>query len=162
MLAKLSPPLEVLGVMIDNFALSQIAFNTSVSVHRYIMEHGMWDVSVFIKDLTQQCVPNNYAVLQLYDAYGFKGIMVATNLDLASKLLTFPGPRKKVFYIWDLEWFTRPMSYREMKDIYLNPQLDIICRSEEHASVFEKIWNRKPKAVIPNFEIQDLIGELSA
>jgi hypothetical protein len=158
MLAKLSTPLEMVGIMIDSFGLSQLAFTASLSTHRYILEHGSWDVTLFIKDLAPQCVPTNFAIMQLYDGFGYKGALVATNLDLASKLLTFPGPRKKIFYVWDLEWFTRQMGYSAMKNIYLNDKLSIICRSQEHANVFEKVWHRKPDAVVPNLELNELIG----
>jgi hypothetical protein len=158
MLANLKPPVEVMGVLVDNLGLSQIAFTTATAIHRYIHEHGEWDISVFIKDLEAHCTPCNFSIMQLYNGYGFNGTLVATNLDLANKLISFPGQKRKVFYMWDMEWFRRPISHNLLNDIYNNPILDIVCRSDEHAKYFESAWGRKVKGVVPNFNIKELIG----
>lgn len=157
MLSNLERPLEVVGIMVDDLSLNQLAFNVIENTHKYIAFDGKWDVCVFIRDLTPHCLPCHFSIMQFYHAYGYNGNLVATSLDSANKLITFPAEKRKFFYMWDMEWFRRPFPHKAMKHIYLNDELELIARNEEQAAWFTKAWGREVSHIVEDADVSKFI-----
>jgi len=95
--------------------------------------------------------------MHLANSWGQEGTCVATNAYLADKLLNTPGPSRRLFYLWDLEWLRghRVKSYESYLGVYTNPELEIVCRSETHREIFENNFNRKVDFVLRDNSIQE-------
>jgi hypothetical protein len=79
--------------------------------------------------------------------------VVATTAAGARRLARFPGPRARLFLVWDLEW-TRPgvRPYRDQWAAYGDPALTLLARSEDHARTVRSCWNR-PAHVVGDLDL---------
>jgi hypothetical protein len=96
--------------------------------------------------------------MNLNEAWEYDGLVVATSLSTAEKALIFPAPKRRLFYVWDMEWMRagdRDFDY--FQSIYGNPKLDLIARSDTYAKIIERCWNRPVKAVVENCDVGELI-----
>lgn len=91
-----------------------------------------------------------FAVMNATEAYDFRGVAVATDLATASALLRCPGPYRKFFYVWDLEWVRGGGApYEAMARLYRDPSLPPVARGDSHRRVIEACWNTRVAAVVP-------------
>ena len=59
--------------------------------------------------------------------------------------------------MYDLEWYANAsFNYNDFEKIYRNQNLEIIAENEEYANIFTKCWNRKPCAVIPEIDLNQI------
>ena len=98
-----------------------------------------------------------FALMQHSEVWNFEGPVIATDLYTAATLVQCPRPHPKFFYVWDLEWMFIPhFQFKPLHDIYCNPNINIIVRSQQHADIFEQCW-RKPNHIIRDFNYHDII-----
>ena len=98
--------------------------------------------------------------MQISEAWGHKGPVIATSFSTAYKLIGFPN-KKKIFYIWDLEWIRAKQSgikeYEKYIDVYTDSSLELIARSEPHKQAIENAFNRKVNHVVSDFNIDKIL-----
>lgn len=142
-----------LGVIVDNLGPNQLAYN--------VIKAGNFlkgcDYIVFYENFLKPCIPTNFATMQMFEAWGYDGTMIATNLSSASQLSNFPLVKHRYFYIWDLEWLRmKEKHFRPLAEVYRNPNLILIARSENHKNVIETCWNVKVAGIVDDFEMSQL------
>jgi hypothetical protein len=129
---------------------SQLAYRVIRGANQ-LTEQGH-DVLAFFEQVTLPCVPCRFATMHLCEGLGYRGTVVATSLRTAAKLLTFPSPARRLFYVWDLEWLRRKETYQHFFSLYGNPQLELAARSAEQARVISEAWGRDVR-VVPETEL---------
>lgn len=140
-----------IGILVDKIDASQQSFYLIKNINK-ICEDPFLDIIVFYKEWILPPVTPHFAVMNEKQAWSYDAPIFATSLVTAEKLLSFPVPTKKFFYIWDLEWIDlENYSYNNVYNIYCNPGLELIARSDYHKEIIEKVWNRKVHAVIEDF-----------
>lgn len=146
-----------LGVLLNDLGPSQVSYLFIRNTANWLGSHSSHDVIGFYADQVSPCIPINFSVMQMNEAWDFHGRLIATNLQTARRCLGFPGTRDRWFYVWDLEWL-RPgqRNYRDLAQVYRNPNLKLIARSEDHRVAIEDAWNRSVEAVIPDFNMERL------
>ncbi len=148
------------GVAVTNLGPTQLNYFLIQNTNRLLAERHDVDLIVFYENLHNPCLTMNFGSMQLTEAWGYDGTLIATTLSTASKILQFPGPSRKLFYVWDLEWLRmREKSFSELRSIYANPRLQLIARSDEHARVLEACWNTPILGVVEDFNINNIINE---
>lgn len=132
-------------------AASELSYNI---LNRSMESHvDEFDVTVFWVYLNKGCVNSLCSNHHISDGYYWDGPMIATCLETAHKLLNFPTCPFKMFFIEDLEWLRMPQkNYHELEQIYRNPSLTLLCRSDDHKKVIENAWNVKVEKVIHNYD----------
>ncbi len=117
------------------------------------------DLIAFFQNLGQpwrMIVP--FASMNIAEAFTFDGVAIATSLDTAERVGHFPGPRLRYFYAWDLEWLRATgRTFEQHSNVYSNRNLPILARSDEHARLIERCWNRPVRAVIENCDLSALL-----
>jgi hypothetical protein len=105
----------------------------------------------------------NIGMMQDIEAWDYKGIVIATDIPTLKKLLNCPCPTHKFLYIWDFEWMTMDIqNFSELKNYYLNPEVELIVRTQEHFDIIAKVW-KKPFMVIEDFNkegIRELLNKV--
>lgn len=141
-----------IGIMLDNIGPNQLA-HYMISSGNAILEKNSQklDLVAFINQTVHPCAIPNFATMNASEAYDYKGNLIATSLSTAIKMLKCPGTRNKFFYVWDLEW-TRPQinqgkNFAVLKDIYNNPNIQLISRSANHDKIIELCW-KKPLGIV--------------
>lgn len=138
-----------IGIMLDNIGPNQLAHYMINSGNAVLENYSQkLDLVAFTQQTVHPCALPNFATMNMSEAYDYKGHLVATDLSTVTKLLKCPGTRKKFFYVWDLEW-TRPQNknFAVLKEIYNNPSIELISRSENHDKIIELCW-RKPIGIV--------------
>ena len=149
-----------LGVLLDSVGSGQKSISTILSlnkVSKYTEEY--WDAIVFYLEFNRTLFNPKFALMNMSEIYGFTGVGVATDLKTAEILCRSFGPTKKYFYIWDLEWTLIQHDYERISKIYLNPELELIARSQDHAKEISRCW-KEPFAIIENFHHEKLINTI--
>jgi hypothetical protein len=141
-----------LGISLDNLGPSQLAYAVLSQANRLVTERSDVDVTVFYETLARPCITPRFAHMQMAEAYGFDGPVVATSLSSAGKLLRMPACPKKLFLVWDLEWLRKPHAYENLKTVYCHSELTLLARGEDHAKAISDCWNR-PVAVVGDFDL---------
>lgn len=146
-----------ISFLLNNLGHNQLAFNAIQASNDAIRANDELDVVLYYENLTRPCMGHGFMISNVLDAWTNSGVVVATSLSNASKLLSFPNAQRKLFYVYDLEWtLMQQKSYEELARIYQNPMIELIARSHNHKQVLEKLWNR-PVRVIENFNVKEFL-----
>ena len=90
--------------------------------------------------------------LQTLRVYDFKETIVATDITTAMLASTLMLPKKKYYYITGLEWVGhKPLVYQELKEIYLNEELDLIVSNESDYRIIKNLF-KEPKFIVKNWD----------
>jgi hypothetical protein len=147
-----------LGIVVNNLGPSQMNFDIIRQTNGFLSASALADVIVFYENLQRPCLPMSFACMQVAEAWGFDGALIATNLSTAEKVLRCPSSRKRLFYLWDLEWLRlQQKHYRSLQATYAHPDLTLITRNEDHKKVVENAWNVRVAATIDDFDIASLM-----
>ena len=93
------------------------------------------------------------ANLRVYD---FKETIVATDITTAMLASTLMLPKKKYYYITGLEWVGhKPLVYQELKEIYLNEELDLIVSNESDYRIIKNLF-KEPKFIVKNWDFSEI------
>ncbi len=149
--------MKTLGIMLSHLGTSQLAFYAINNANKTLLENGQ-DVLIFYELPAPSCVNLECGLMQTQEAWNFDGPLIAPNLNLASKLIGFPGTKQKFFYVWDLEWLRIPnKDFVTLSTIYRSPLLKLIARSSEHAKLINKAWNVDIAGIVPNYNIHAML-----
>jgi hypothetical protein len=150
-----------LGIMVNDLSGSQQGFYL-INYMNYAVNQGH-EVTVFYEIPSIPCVSIGFGIMQIHEAFSYDAPVIASNINLACKLASFPGPSEKFFYLWDLEWLRMPQKqYSMLQSIYRNPAYKLIARSKEHASVIESCWNVPVAGIVENFNIEHIVRMINA
>lgn len=138
------------GLCLNNLGSSQLAAEAIAWADKACASGH--SATLFYECVEKPCLPLSFMVTNLADAWGFGGVLIATDLSTAAKVAGFPSAEKKIFHVWDLEWVRRPGQYRELQSVYGDPRLLLTARSAEHAALISEAWNR-PVAVAGRIEL---------
>jgi hypothetical protein len=147
-----------LGFLLSHFGQNQAAYEFIHNANLFIdggCAKGV-DIIAFVNNQARPILHPVFASMNINEAFDFNGHVIATNIATAEKMLHFPGPKRRYFYVWDLEWM-RPntqRSFDELSELYTNPRLTLVARHRDHAAVIERCWNCKVSAVIPGFDVE--------
>lgn len=135
--------------MVDSLDPSELVTRITLSS---LEKHDL-DVILFFERIARAATPHLCSNMHSYEAYGFNGPTIATNLKTAFKLIRFPSPKPKFFFVNDLEWLHMDVkNYEILEPIYRNNELSIIARSNDHAKLIENCWNIKVDHVVENYD----------
>jgi hypothetical protein len=146
-----------LGFLVSSLGRSQMAYHLlhEGSV-RLGPERGL-DVVVFQQNMDVTWATPTFAVMNICEAYDFRGVAVATDVATARSLTRFPGPSGRLFYVWDLEWMRgEPADYDALAAAYRDERVSLVARSPSHARLIEECWNRAPCGIAENFNLLSL------
>ncbi len=147
-----------LGIAVKNLGPHQLAYYAIKNINLYCRDRCDMDCILFYENQSRPCLPMNFATMQIFESYCYDGIMVATCLSTADKVIKSPGNKKRFFYVWDLEWIRfANKHFNVLHGIYAHPSIQLIARSESHKKLIEDCWNVKVKGVVDDLNIESLI-----
>lgn len=135
-----------LGIIVQQLGTNQIGY--SLNTEGSQLEDNM---VVFYNEVDILTSPPKFAMMQTVHLRGFKGILIATDLESAYTMKEIPTNYNKFLYVWNLEWLYQQYIYEYLAEIYLDPSINLIARSTAHANLLSLYW-KKPKYVIKDFE----------
>lgn len=144
---------EKLGIIVNNLGPNQLAYYLINTGNKFVND-GEKDLTLFFHDLMPECANPLFGIMNLAEVYSYNGPVVATNINNASRLLEYPGPSKKVFYVWDLEWLRMPnKQYEQLNDVY--GKIPLIARSKRHYDILSNAW-QQPIGIVEDADVNKL------
>jgi hypothetical protein len=150
--------MKKIGFLVNNLGSCQLAYYLIRNTNKYLESNYLDDVIAFYENISKPCIPMNFAAMQIYEAWNYNGDLIATNIETASKLLSFPSRGKKIFYIWDLEWIRLTSKYfSQMRYLYQNEKLILWARGNTHKELIEDCWNVNVAGVVDDFNMKQIV-----
>lgn len=149
-----------LGFIVPDLGLSHRSYALTNAINKFYEQGDNvdTDISVFCENRVEPRVEPSFATFNVTDAYGYAGSMIATSLNTAKKILSFPQLTHRVLYLWDLEWINdETRDFKIFADVYQSRKLEIVTRSEEYKYIFEKVWNKDVSDVVADFNLEALM-----
>jgi hypothetical protein len=143
-----------IGFLVTSMGSTQLAYHILREAPAVLGVVPQLDILAFVQNVSKPWTIPPFALLNISEAFGFDGVAVATDLNTARKMRSFPGPRRRYFYAWDLEWVHSPgLDHEGLAEIYADVTLPIVARSEPHARVIERCWGRPVRAVVEHCDM---------
>jgi hypothetical protein len=138
-----------ISYLVRDFGASQLSYYLTKNINELGKTAPYISNTIFYETMHRNCLRPNFSIMQLSEAWGQDGLVIATNINLAHKLLDFPCSGHKAFYVWDLEWTrgNRRRPHEFYSKAINHPDIDIIARNKYHASVIENCFNRTVKFI---------------
>ena len=146
-----------LGIAISSLGHSQLSYRIIKEVNDFMLKRYDIPISVFYQNLERPLGKLLTGYFNITESWLFAGTVIATNHSTASKLLTIIGPKRKIYYVQDLDFLNRTLDYSMFTNIFWNDNLDIICRAESHKKVIENNFNKKVLGVVDKFRLSELL-----
>lgn len=138
------------GFLVQKLGLSQQAYKLCESVNALVSQHDV-DTIVFHDEWDIIPIRPSFMLLQKQHMWSYNGAVVATDIRSAEQLLGSPGPKRKYFYVWNLEWlYLGSFKNSQLANVYQNKDMELIARSPYHANIISKCW-KKPSFIIEDF-----------
>jgi hypothetical protein len=139
-----------LGIIVSSMGKNQLAY--------HISRAKADDFVVFYENLAKPWCILPFSIMNVSEAYDFRGPVVATTLIAAERLLKFPGPTRRYLYVWDLEWIRETgMTYEELSAVYNNKKIELIVRNQCYFDIVEDCWNRTPVGIVDYCDVGELM-----
>ncbi len=148
-----------LSFLVPNTGASQMSFYLIHELNNLAKTNPSIDSIVFYENRHKNCLPTNFATMEISEAWSKRDNLISCSFSCAKKMIKFPC-KKKLFYVWDLEWIRNTyylQEYESYKNVYCNESVELIARSEEHKKLIENAFNRDVKCVISDFNMKKIL-----
>ena len=150
-----------IGFLVENIGAGQLGYCLCRQINNFVGANPTRDIICYYEFFEAECMCPNFVSQHVAQAWMQDGAMIATSQSTAEKLIGFPTCTQKYFYIWDLEWLRWEQHFGNLGyspySPYLNPRLELICRSKHHADIVENNFNRKVKYIVDDFNINQIM-----
>jgi len=147
-----------LGILIPNLGVNQLAFMAVYQANKLLAERYDTNIMFFCQNSGPHVLPPSCTVMQMAEAHCFDGTLLATSVGTAKIALKLPGPKRILYYVWDLEWIRpRPVYYNDILPAFIDPKMDLIARNADHAAIIKNCFNRDPIGVADDFDMSSIL-----
>ena len=70
-------------------------------------------------------------------------------------MINLPISGEKFFYIWDFEWMNNIIDFDVILKTYMNHDIKLVARSQDHVEFLENIFNRSVNFTLDNFKLKE-------
>lgn len=146
--------------LVEDMGSSQLAYKLIRCANGLVADG--YPVVTFYEQMSRHILRPAFPAMQIVEAWAQPGITIATSINTAVNLIDFPGPKYKLFYIWDIEWLRGPQRiWGALYDLFNHESLQLIARTDEYATIIHNAFNRKPEFIMENFELSTMKGILA-
>lgn len=144
--------IKSVGILIKSLDTSQKCMSLCLSINSILDDTYNISPIVFYQELGKSVVLPRCCQLQQGHAWGFDGILISTDIQTTSVLSQCLRAKKKLFYVYDLEWFYhKNIHYNTLSQVYQNPEIDLIARTSQHFDILKKCW-KTPIGVLNDYD----------
>ncbi len=151
--------LKNFSVLVPDVGASQASFYLINETNKLAISRPGLDIIVFYENRHKSCLPTNFSTMEISEAWCNSGPVIASSYSTAKKMARFPSERK-LFYVWDLEWIRSSdvsHRYEAHQDVYCDPSIELIARSDSNKKAIENAFNRKVDHVVSDFNLEQIL-----
>jgi hypothetical protein len=145
-----------LAAIVNGLGPSQKCFYLIKEFNKAATSKDM-SISAFYEKPMLPVIKPHFSCRNISFLSGYDGIAIATSLLAADTLLKSHNSSKKYLYLWDIEWLTTPVNFAVACNILLDDRLNLIARSESHATVINHFCNKQLSGIVDNWNINELL-----
>lgn len=145
--------------IVDHLGASQLGYYL-IKCGNQLANDG-YAVTAFYDRMSRHVLRPFFPTMQLVEGWAQDGITVSTSINSTINMIDFPGAKTKLFYVYDLEWVRlQPKIYASLSQLFNHPSITLITRTEEYAGIIENAFNKRPKYIMENFDVDTFKGIL--
>lgn len=146
------------GIIMDDMAANQLSYFAISNINKAVKKTGKNDFVMFFENATPTAVTPLFACMNISEIWNFDGILLSTTVSSTLTSIKAVTPKRKFFYVWDLEWNrTHGKDFENSIDAYVNPEVSLIARGHDHKKAIENYCNKKVCGIMSNFNIKQLM-----
>lgn len=145
-----------ISAVIEDLSVSQKSFYLIKEFNK-MLENTSISTSVFFLKPSIPPTKPMFACRSTYGLSDYHGVAISTNLQETRVMLNSTNASDKYFYVWDLEWLENSLYFEQVMRVMRDKRLKIIARSESHAKAIENFCNKKPVAIVDNWNKDQLL-----
>ena len=148
--------MKQLGIIISSLDNNQLAFFSILNANLLIQKEI--DCVLFFENTSRPVIKPNVSIMNSSEVWDFCGDVIATTLRSAACLPKLIRARRRIFYLWDLE-FLRPYgrNYIPNMELLRNPKIELAARSESHKRAIENYCNKQVSYVIDDCDFSKIM-----
>ena len=151
-----------IGIIVDDTSANQLAYCAISKVNEEIKKTNRNDFVLFFENATPTVVTPLFACMNISEIWNFDGVLVSTTVSNTLTSINAVTPKKKYFYVWDLEWSrVHGKDFENSIGAYTNPEISLIARGYDHAKAIENYCNKKVSGIVSDFNIKQLTDIMS-
>lgn len=151
--------MKKLGVVVENLAFDQMNFGLLKSINE-LSGSGLVDCVIFHNSWAKPPIQPLCSMIQMCHMWDFYGTVICTNIHATRRLIRCPGPKRKFFYVMDLEWTKLAKIHtNQLLEIYNNDEIELIARSQSHADLLTKLF-KPPTLIMDDWDLEVLKGKV--
>ena len=147
-----------LGLILEDTSANQISYHAIRNLNFATNNNNDKDFVIFFENATPTVIQPAFAFMNSSEIWIFDGTLISTTAANTMLSINAIAPKKKFFYVWDLEW-CRPhgKGFDYMIQAYNNKGVDLIARSEDHAKAIKNYCNRDVCGIVTDFNMDQLM-----
>lgn len=149
------------GIILNNYGQNQIAYDTLISTNDFLKKTYKTDLTLFYETPAPLRQLPMTGMMNLYEAWGYDGDLVATTIPSAFKILGMHGSNRKFFYVYNPEWIHNPSLFEAYYRV-IKSDIQIITRTKEHATLMQNNFNKQSIFTLEQMNVEDLWKNLSS
>lgn len=157
---------QKIGLYFKQLGETQAVYEGITSANKLVAHSQAFDVALFYSDLSAPIIEPHFGSFQSNATWKFNGTMIATNLMDAEFISKLISTKRKIFYVYDLQWhghdnlppIFRRAPWEACSAIYRLPSLELWARSESHAKALSDAFNVKVAGIMKNFNLETLFN----
>ena len=133
-----------LGILLEDTTANQLAYFAISQINEVVKK------SCVIQPLC--------ATMNSSEIWNFDGVLLSTTVSNTLTSLKAITPKRKYFYVWDLEWNrNHGKDFESSIEAYTNPEISLIARGLDHTKAIENYCNKKVCGSVSNFNLKQLM-----
>jgi len=149
------------GIILNNYGQNQLAFDTLQTANEFLRMGNKVDLTLFYETPVPLRQSPLTALMNLYEAWNYDGTVVATSVSSAFKVLGMPIPNQRYFYVYNPEWIHNHTIYEAYYKL-AKSDIEFIARTKEHADLIINNFNKVPKFILEQMNVEALWQALNS
>ena len=150
------------GLILNDMSANQLSYFAISHINEKIKTDNSSDFVLFFENATPSVVTPMFACMNSSEIWNFDGVLLSTTVSNTLTSIKAVTPKKKYFYVWDLEWNrANGKDFESSIGAYIDPEISLIARGHDHAKAIENYCNKKVCGIVPNFNIKQLMDIIS-
>lgn len=143
----------MLGIIVDDLIKSP-QYHFMYKALNKMAKHE--DCYLFHDKMLYKPEKNKFAVMQQIEALHHRGTLLSTNLITSQIMASSLVARRKLFYVWNLEWlYISEFGANQLKKVFYNSEIELIARSQSHYDLLTTLF-KEPIAIVENWNTEKL------
>lgn len=151
---------RTLGAIVNNLGPSQMSFYMIKEFNKLATDLEM-SASCYYNNLAAPVHDSLFACMNIYSLANFHGFAISTDLESTQILLNSNNNSKKYFYVWDLEWIRRTISFNVASSLFRDERISILARSNSHKDAIENMCNKSVRGIVNDWNLDQIKSIIS-